>query len=139
LRLPGQDTARWPVLLPMSSHYLLAFDDSRVVIGATRETGSGFDPRLTAGGVMQVLAQALAVAPGLAGATLHELRVGLRPMGPDLKPLLGRVPGLDGLAIGNGLGAGGLTMGPYAGALLAQLLTRGDADIPLAPYDPLRG
>ncbi len=138
LRLPGQDTSRWPVLLPMSPHYLLAFDDSRVVIGATRETGSGFDGRLTAGGVMQVLQQGLEAAPGLAAATLHELRVGLRPMGPDSKPLLGRVPGIDGLCIANGLGAGGLTMGPYAGLLLAQLLAEGRAQISLDAYSPVR-
>ncbi|PHK95190.1 FAD-dependent oxidoreductase [Pseudoroseomonas rhizosphaerae] len=139
LLLPGQQTRDWPVLLPMSHHYLLAFDDSRVVVGATRELGSGFDHRLTAGGVMQVLRQALDVAPGLAGATLHEMRIGMRPMGPDLKPLLGPVPGVEGLVIGNGLGAGGLTMGPYAGRLLAQHLLRGAAEISLAPYDPRRG
>jgi len=138
LLLPGVQTRDWPVLLPMSSHYLLAFDDSRVVVGATREAGSGFDHRFTAGGVMQVLQNALSVAPGLAAATLHEMRIGMRPMGPDLKPLLGPVPGLEGLVIGNGLGAGGLTMGPYAGRLLAQFLLRGEAEIPLAPYDPLR-
>jgi D-amino-acid dehydrogenase len=34
LRLPGTNTASWPVLLPLSSYYLLAFEDSRVVIGA---------------------------------------------------------------------------------------------------------
>ncbi|MFC4167713.1 NAD(P)/FAD-dependent oxidoreductase [Teichococcus aestuarii] len=138
LLLPGQQTRDWPVLLPMSSHYLLAFDDSRIVVGATREVGSGFDHRLTAGGVMQVLRQALGVAPGLETATLHEMRIGMRPMGPDLKPLLGPVPGVEGLVIGNGLGAGGLTMGPYAGRLLAQHLLQGGAEIPLAPYDPLR-
>jgi len=138
LVLPGVQTRDWPVLLPMSSHYLLAFDDSRVVVGATRETGSGFDYRLTAGGVMQVLQQALGVAPGLATATLHEMRIGMRPMSPDLKPLLGPVPGLEGLVIGNGLGASGLTIGPYAGRLLAQYLLTGKAEISLAPYDPLR-
>ncbi|PZR17043.1 MAG: FAD-dependent oxidoreductase [Azospirillum brasilense] len=138
LRLPGVDTRHWPVLLPMSSHYLLAFDDSRVVVGATRETGSGFDHRFTAAGIRQVLDNALGVAPGLADATLHEMRIGFRPMGPDIRPLLGRVPGLEGLVIANGLGAGGLTMGPYAGALLAQLILTGRTEIPLAPYDPLR-
>ncbi|HWX48018.1 MAG TPA: FAD-binding oxidoreductase [Roseomonas sp.] len=138
LVLPGQQTRDWPVLLPMTSHYLLAFDDSRVVVGATRETGSGFDHRFTAGGVLQVLQQALAAAPGLASATLHEMRIGMRPMSPDLKPLLGPVPGIEGLVIGNGLGASGLTIGPYAGRLLAQHLLRGEAEISLAPYDPLR-
>ena len=39
------DTSRWPVVLPgASGHYLLAFDDGRIVAGATRETGSGLDP-----------------------------------------------------------------------------------------------
>jgi len=139
LRLPDQDTSRWPVVLPMTSHYLLAFDDSRVVVGATRETGSGFDYRLTAGGVMQELQCALDVAPGLASATLHEMRIGMRPMGPDARPMLGRVEGLDGLTIGNGLGPSGLTIGPYAGALLARLVLGQRTDIPLAPYAPLRG
>jgi D-amino-acid dehydrogenase len=138
LRLAGQPTEDWPVLLPMSSHYLLAFEEGRVVVGATRETGSGFDPRLTAGGVMQVLRQALGVAPGLAAAELIELRVGLRPMGPDIRPLLGGVAGIEGLFIGNGLGAGGLTMGPLAGKLLAQAALHTATELDLAPYAPLR-
>src|SRR5207248_3204760 len=45
LRLPGIDTSRWAVVNPPGSHYLVSFDDSRVVVGATRETGSGFDYR----------------------------------------------------------------------------------------------
>jgi D-amino-acid dehydrogenase len=59
------DTSRWPAILPGGTgHYMLAFDDSRVVAGATRETGSGFDYRVTPGGLAEVLEQALAVAPG---------------------------------------------------------------------------
>jgi D-amino-acid dehydrogenase len=136
LILPGQDTAAWPVLLPQSSHYLLAFEDSRVVVGATRETGSGFDLRLTAGGVMEVLRNALSIAPGLAEATLHETRIGMRPMGPALSPMLGRAPGFEGLTIGNGLGPSGLTIGPFAGSLLAELLLGRASAFPLAAYPP---
>jgi D-amino-acid dehydrogenase len=63
------DTSRWPAILPGGTgHYMLAFDDSRIVAGATRETGSGFDYRVTPGGLAEVLEQALAVAPGLAAA-----------------------------------------------------------------------
>jgi D-amino-acid dehydrogenase len=93
LRLDAGDTGSWPVILPAGSgHYLLAFDDSRVVAGATREPGAGFDARVTAGGLDEVLTEALAVAPGLASATHLETRVGLRPAGPDPRPLLGGVP-----------------------------------------------
>jgi D-amino-acid dehydrogenase len=83
---------------------------------------------------MQVLQQALSVAPGLAAATLHELRVGLRPMGPGTTPLLGPVPGWQGLIMANGLGAGGLTMGPYAGALVARSTLGQTIDVPLGAY-----
>jgi len=44
----------------------------------------------------------------------------------------------DGLAVGNGLGASGLTIGPYAGKLLAELVLHGKAEIDLGPYRPVR-
>jgi D-amino-acid dehydrogenase len=138
------DTSRWPVVLPgLSGHYLLAFDDSRVVAGATRETGAGFDPRVTAAGVREVMAEALAVAPGLAAGTHLETRVGLRPASADGLPLLGPVPGIDGLVVATGLGASGLTLGPLTGRLAARIalgLGPGAADsgLDLPSFDPVR-
>ena len=119
LHLPGQDTAAWSVIFPLGAHYLLAFDDSRVVVGATREPGVGFDYRVTAAGQSEVLTQALHVAPGLAAATMIETRVGFRPVGPG-RPVLGYAKGSDWLLIGNGLGAAGLTIGPLGGRMLAD-------------------
>jgi D-amino-acid dehydrogenase len=136
LRLPGVATAKWPVLLPMSSHYMLAFDDSRVVIGATRENNSGFDYRVTAAGELEVLTAGLNIAPGLANATLIETRIGFRPAGETMNPILGRVPGIANLTLGNGLGAGGLTIGPFAGTQLAKVVTGQATDIPLDRYAP---
>ncbi|SMF58708.1 D-amino-acid dehydrogenase [Tistlia consotensis] len=138
LRRPGAETAGWPSLQPLNSYYLLAFADSRVVIGATRETGSGFDHRLTAAGVAEVLNAGLATAPGLADWPLHEIRIGFRPLAKDNRPRLGPAEGVEGLLIGNGLGAGGLTMGPFAGRLLAQAALGRETTVPLAPFDPLR-
>ncbi|MFN3745653.1 MAG: NAD(P)/FAD-dependent oxidoreductase [Hyphomicrobiaceae bacterium] len=134
LRLAGAETAHWPILQPLNSYYLLAFEDSRVVIGASRETGSGFDYRLTAAGVAEVLNAGLAVAPGLAAWTLHEVRIGFRPLADDYRPKLGRAPGVDNLIIGNGLGPSGLSMGPFSGAELARLVLGTPTEIPLEPY-----
>lgn len=134
LGLPGVRTSDWPVVLPQNSHYLLSFDDSRVVIGATRETGSGFDYRVTAGGLHEVLTAGLAIAPGLADAVHLETRIGFRPAPPTIRPILGRVPGIPGLILGNGLGASGLTVGPHAGHLLARLALGEDPG--LAPFAP---
>jgi D-amino-acid dehydrogenase len=139
LSVAPADSSRWPVVLPTAtSHYLLAFGDSRVVVGATRETGAGFDYRVTPGGLSEVLEQALAVAPGLAAGTYLETRVGFRPMGPDGLPLLGPVPGVDGLVVATGLGPTGLTMGPYAGAIAARVALGEQPGIDLTPVNPLR-
>ncbi len=140
LSLDGADTSRWPVVLPgASGHYLLAFDGGRIVAGATREPGSGLDYRITPAGLAEVLGEALAVAPGLAGGTYLETRVGFRPVGPGIRPLLGPVPGWDGLVIATGLGATGLTMGPLAGSLAAQAALGLAPAIDLEPYAPLPG
>ncbi|MEH6986253.1 NAD(P)/FAD-dependent oxidoreductase [Cytobacillus firmus] len=138
LEMNSVDTSSWPVVLPQSTHYLVAFDHSKVVAGATRETGSGFDYRLTAAGVKEVLDEALTVAPGLAESTLKEVRIGFRPAGPDILPLLGTVPAAEGLVIATGLGASGLTMGPYVGTLAADLALKRELELDLSPYDPLR-
>jgi D-amino-acid dehydrogenase len=64
--------------------------------------------------------------------------VGFRPAGPDSLPLLGPVAGVDGLIVATGLGATGLTMGPYAGASAARAALGLPQPIDLAPFDPLR-
>jgi D-amino-acid dehydrogenase len=137
LRLEGARTEDWPVILPPGSHYIVPFDEGRIVAGATRETGVGFDYRVTASGQAEVLSEALRIAPGLGEATMIETRVGFRPV--SVRPLLGWARGIEGLAIGNGLGAAGLTIGPFAGRLLADLVTGQARSIDLTPFDPIGG
>jgi D-amino-acid dehydrogenase len=137
LLLDGVDTDDWPALLPLSaSHYLVPFDAGRIVVGATRETGSGFDPRVTAGGMCEVLVNALSVAPGLAAAPVIETRVGLRPLAPRQLPFLGPVDGLANLFVNAGFGAAGLTMAPVVGEALAQLIVTGSCDLDLNAFVP---
>lgn len=138
LLLPGAETQDWPVIFPPGAHYLVPFDDGRVVVGATRESGVGFDYRVTAMGQAQVLAEALQVAPGLGAATVVETRVGFRPVGPGVRPMLGTVPGVEGLIAGNGLGAAGLTIGPFGGRLLAEAALGVAPLLDLAQFAPLR-
>nr|WP_042198396.1 FAD-dependent oxidoreductase [Kibdelosporangium sp. MJ126-NF4]CEL23372.1 D-amino acid dehydrogenase small subunit [Kibdelosporangium sp. MJ126-NF4]CTQ96892.1 D-amino acid dehydrogenase small subunit (EC 1.4.99.1) [Kibdelosporangium sp. MJ126-NF4] len=119
LKLSGVDTSGWPVIRTTSDHYLLAFPGGTVVVGATRETGSGFDHRLTAGGVHKILADALRVAPGLADATLAEVRIGFRPLSTSGRPTIAAPA--DGLVIATGLGPSGLTLAPLTGTIAADL------------------
>jgi D-amino-acid dehydrogenase len=130
------DTGGWPSVNPLAAHYMVAFDGSRVAVGATRETGSGFDARVTAAGQLQVLQDALRIAPGLADATLIETRVGLRPLPEGHLPVIGPVPGSAGLHVLSGFGAAGLTMGPLAGDALARRLLEGEASAEIAAFTP---
>lgn len=120
LDLPGVDTSNWPVIVAFHDHYMVPWADSRVVVGATRETGAGFQAVTTAAGMQEVLQEALRVAPGLANAQFREIRVGLRPSTPDHLPVLGSVPGVDNLFLATGHGASGLQLGPYSGKLAAD-------------------
>jgi D-amino-acid dehydrogenase len=134
LEMPDAETGHWPIVVGFHSHYLLTFPKHRVVAGATRETGAGFDARLTAGGVHEALSEALRVAPGLANATLHEMRVGLRPASPDGLPMLGRVPGFEQVWLATGHGPSGLQLGPYSGAVVADLLLGEASAVDLGPF-----
>lgn len=136
--LPGVATARWPVVLPVSSHYLLAFPGSRVVAGATRESESGFDDRVTAAGQREVLDHALSVAPGLADATLVETRVGFRPVSEDGLPLLGALTEYPELLVATGFGPSGLTLAPFCGRLIAELAFDETPAFDLAAFAPER-
>jgi D-amino-acid dehydrogenase len=120
LALPGVDTSSWPIVTAFHGHYILPWPDSRVAVGATREL-VGFAPQTTAAGVREVLDEALRVAPGLAGAAIAEIRVGLRPATPDHLPILGAAPGTPNLYLATGHGANGLQLGPLSGKLVAQL------------------
>ncbi len=135
LQLPDQQTDDWPVVMPPNNQYMLTFDDQRIVIGATHEDHVDFDTRITAGGQREILSKALDVAPDLAVGTILETRVGFRPFTPGSLPVIGPLPGYQGLFIANGLGASGLTMGPYIGTELAKLALGKEMEINLTDYD----
>lgn len=131
-----QDTGIWPLIMPPSDQYMLAFDQQKIVIGATHENEvEGYDTRVTAGGMQEVLNKGLALAPALANSTVQEVRVGFRPFTPGYLPVIGAVPGWEGLLTANGLGSSGLTVGPYLGSQLAKMALDMELDINLDDYD----
>lgn len=134
LGLPGTDTSTWPMLSAFHHHYMVPWGDSRVVVGATRETGSGFHPRTTVSGIQEVLHEAVRVAPGLAAAEIRDIRVGLRPYTIDTMPVLGPVPGITRLWLATGHGPTGLTLGPYSAKLIADAILRQAASTDISAF-----
>lgn len=71
--------------------------------------------------------------PALRTARVAVHRGGLPTMTADGRPLLGRVPGLDGFFVASGCCVGGLGLSPAAGRVLADLVVDGKSDPDLAP------
>jgi D-amino-acid dehydrogenase len=69
---------------------------------------------------------------------LVEAWAGLRPATPDGLPLIGALPGLDGIYLATGHGMLGVTLAPATADLLAPLVLEGRAAPELTPFDPAR-
>jgi D-amino-acid dehydrogenase len=134
LRLPGVDTAHWPIVSPILSQYLVPWPDGRVVVGATMEPDAGFDARPTAAGMRQLFSEMLRLAPGLGDATFLEIRAGLRPVSVDDAPVLGGLPGWENAYVCTGHGANGLLLGPYSARLVADLILGQAPATDLTPF-----
>jgi D-amino-acid dehydrogenase len=132
------NAAAWPIVGAFRGHYMLGCPGGRVVTGATRETGSGYAPATSARGIREVIDETLRVAPGLADARLLEMRVGLRPYTRDGLPVLGPVPGMDGVLLATGHGPTGLQLGPYSGLLMADMALGHAIAVDLAAFSVAR-
>lgn len=138
LHLPDTDTTNWPLISAFRGHYMVPWPDQRVVVGATREDDTGFQPYPTAAGIQEVLSEALRVAPGLAQAQLQEIRVGLRPQTVDRLPILGPVPNIDHIYLATGHGPTGLQLGPFSGKLIADMIAGQRLETDISSFEVTR-
>jgi D-amino-acid dehydrogenase len=114
-------------------------DFSLVPLPGASAVGSTFladepDPRAW---LEPILVRAARFVPSVADAPIRGLRACARPQSVDGRPLVGRVPGLDGAFVCAGHGAWGISTGPGSARLLADLVLHGKAAV--APeLDPAR-
>lgn len=131
LHLPTVETDDWPVVMPPDNIYLLSNPNGRIIVGATRTDVDTFDYRVTTEAVHEILHKALHYAPGLNDSTFLETKVGFRPYTADFLPVFGRLPNYEGLFVANGLGATGLTSGPFLGSVVSKLVQNELVDFPV--------
>jgi 4-methylaminobutanoate oxidase (formaldehyde-forming) len=85
-------------------------------------------------GVLRALVNEVAEHfPALREAKIAIHRGGAPTMTPDGRPIVGRVPGLDGLFVASGCCVGGLSLSPATGRALADLIVDGKSDPDLTP------
>ncbi len=93
-----------------------------LLVGNSREY-AGHDDRPSGERLAQIVARALRFLPGLDAVPAIRSFAGLRPWSPDGFPLVGACDGIAGVYLATGHGGGGITGGPLAGRLIADLLT----------------
>lgn len=134
LKVDDLETETLPVVNPPNNQYIVSLDDGRIVVGATHAKADTLDPQVSVTGMQYMIDEALKMAPHLNQADIIETRVGFRPFTYNHLPVFGYVPEYDGLLFANGLGASGLTTGPFIGKQLSRLAADETPDIDISPY-----
>lgn len=119
--------------------YLVPYDDGGVdgagdglIVGATVED-RGFDAAVTAGGVHDLLHDAIEVVPGVSELELVETIARWRPATADNGPLLGP-SGVPGVVLATGHYRNGVLLAPVTGEVVAEHLATGELPGLAAPF-----
>jgi glycine oxidase len=107
---------------------------NRLLIGATTEE-MGFDSRMTAGGVFELLRGAWEVLPGVYHHHIEDWWTGFRPTSLDNLPVIGPTD-LDGLWVATGHGRGGILLAPLTAEIVAEGLMSGQIPSDYADLTP---
>lgn len=134
VRLPGP-----PVDCFLTHHHAHAITkaDGLVYLGATLED-AGFDEGTTLEVRDRILMGVVEFLPPILDAEVVQQTACLRPFSADGLPILGPVPGKEGVFIGTGGARVGIKLGPAMARALTDLILRRRTDLPLEPFLPHR-
>ena len=116
--------------------YAVPWTDGAVLVASTREEGI-FNEEPTAAGISHLLSEAVTSFPVLKDAVFIGARAGVRPGTPDDVPIMGPVPGWEGLSVITGHDHVGIILSPGSGELMANYIDTGNAR-PLEPFSIAR-
>jgi glycine oxidase len=120
----------------MQPGYLVPRGDGRYVLGATMEE-QGFDTAPTAGGIYELLRDAIELVPGVSELAIEEVAAGLRPGTPDNAPVLGS-GALHGLHWAAGCFRHGILLAPIVADALAASLAGEELPEVVKPFGAQR-
>lgn len=90
--------------------------------------GEEFDRQPTETARLELLRRAMDVFPDLERAELVQQLAGSRPLSPDSKPIIGPVPGREGVLLATGHTTKGIHLGPVTGRTIADYISRGSTE-----------
>ena len=107
-------------------------------IGGSTMESTGFDASVTDAGVRKVRGASEEICPQLVNAAPPRAWAGLRPVTPDMLPLLGRDPDHPALIYACGHSRNGVLMAPLTGDVVADLVTGAPLSHDLTQFRPDR-
>ncbi|MBX3182908.1 MAG: glycine oxidase ThiO [Polyangiaceae bacterium] len=116
--------------------YLVPRDDGRVLVGSTLEF-TGYEKRVTAGAVQELLRAAIELVPALSHAELLGHWSNFRPYTPDHAPLIGESE-IQRLVFASGHYRNGILLAPITAELVKHSVLCGTPPIDLSPFAPSR-
>ena len=105
--------------------YLSARRDGHIYLGSTDEPEAAFDKRCTPTAANELMSAAVHLVPAVAEASVVSMWAGMRPRTDDNRPMLGPVPGLDGLIAAYGYYKTGLAFAPFTARIICELVVDG--------------
>ena len=117
--------------------YLVPRASGTTLIGSTMER-VGYDTTVTAEARSRLLGIASAAAPTLGAARVLRHWAGLRPLTPDLQPIVGRDPDQPNVVYACGHSRNGILMAPLTGEVVATLLAGETPGHDLTAFSPSR-
>jgi sarcosine oxidase, subunit beta len=106
-------------------------------MGDPKETPT-FDTTVQWDFLPDVIDVAVTRLPALADASISHAWAGLYEVTPDANPIIGSVPGVEGLFLINGFSGHGFQHSPAAGRILADLIAGRDPQFDLRPFSAER-
>jgi glycine oxidase len=110
---------------------------NRSLVGSTMER-VGFDAGTTGEAAALLHACAREILPSLAAKPVLDHWAGLRPVTPDLLPLVGADPACEGLFYACGHSRNGVLLAPLTASVIAALIVTGSTPLDVKAYDPAR-
>lgn len=117
--------------------YLVPRASGTVIAGSTMEE-VGFDSSTTPEGLAKVKSAAEEIAPGLAISPITQEWAGLRPITPDMLPIIGRDPAAPHVIYATGHSRNGILMAPLTGEAVAALAVGESPSHDLSQFRPSR-
>jgi glycine oxidase len=118
---PAQPLLRHVLWAPKG--YLVPKPDGRLIVGGTVEE-RGFDPELTAGGVLALLEAAWRALPTVEELAIDELWTGFRPTSRDDAPIVGPTS-VEGLFVATGHHRNGILLTPLTALTVSEAILSG--------------